>query len=331
MTLSVTLVGPSPEEKAVGVRSYNDSLRTALREKGVQVFQSWYNRRDFWLFGRNVGVVASQLASRVAQKPETEVVHAIYGNYTSRKTNVVTVMDLVWQAPGYAESKLIHNLYKRAIRESTVICPSFVVARQVSDWLGINESRIHVTHLAPSPDFYPVPPRFEPGTPVVLMVGDANERKRTLESIQALEGLDVAVAHVGRKWDGTEYGRLCLEEVSKRGLRFVDRGQLSVPDMRETFAAASLLLYPSRDEGFGLPPLEAAACGLQSVVGEHPVFGEVMGKDCVPCDGSVEGIREAVEHALLNPVSKSHLESRAKLFTWENCARQTIKAYEAAL
>ncbi len=330
MIQSVTLVGPSPEEKSVGVRSYNDALRDEMRKKGVQVFQSWYSRRDFWVFGRNVGVVASQLASRATTRAKTEVVHAIYGNYASRATNVVTIMDLVWQSPGYAESKLIHTLYRRKIRDTVVICPTFVVAQQVSDWLKVPVDSIRVTPLAPNPEFFASIPLYEPPRPLVLMVGDANERKNTLESIRALAGLDVDVVHLGRAWSGTEYGRACLHEAQKRGVRVVDRGQCGVRYMREMFSSASLLLYPSRDEGFGLPPLEAAACGLQSVVGDHPVFQEVMGDACVQADGTVAGIREAIRHAVASPIAREKLQARAKLFTWKNCAEQTLKAYEAA-
>ncbi len=330
MIESVTLVGS--EYNFVGSRSYTDSLADCFKRKGIKVNHHNYWKKEFWIGGRNVGGVATQFLSRFRHPAPTDVTHAIFSSFTSSACNVVTVMDLVWQNPGYAEAKILNTIYRRKIRDSVVICPTNVVAEQAAKWLKIDRDKIFTTHLAPNEAFYRMneAPKFRKTT--VLMVGDANERKQTLESIKALQGMDVDVVHIGRPWTTTAYGMACLQEAHKRGVEVQDLGPLSVDALRYAYNRADLLLYPSKDEGFGLPPLEAAACGLQSVVGSHPVFAEVMRQDCVPTrTEGVEGIRQAVVEALSTPLSSRYLQFRASRFSWNRCADATLKAYEAAV
>lgn len=332
MIKSVTLIGPHPEDKCVGIRSYHDSLATALKKKGVKVNEHSWWRRDFWLAGRNIGAVAAPLLDRLRTPPPADVTHAVFSNFASHDCNAVTVMDLAWQSPGYPEARILNNMYRRAIRKRVVICPTDFVAMQVAEWLKIDRDRIFTTHLAYSEKFNVQPSVEKYPNPTILLVGDANERKRTLESMKALEGLDVEVLHAGRRWATHSYGIACLEEAHKRGVRLRDLGPLSIEGLAYVYNRSHVLLYPSSEEGFGLPPLEAAACGLQSVVGRHPVFAEVLGGDAVACDGTrPESIREAVEFALASPLKAGELQSLASKYSWDRCADETLKAYEAIL
>lgn len=328
---SVTLVGPSLEDKFVGIRRYHDSLSAALRGKGVRVNEHSWWKKDWWIGGRNVGAVATPLISRLRSPPPADITHAIFSNYASHDCQVITVMDLAWKQPGYPEARILNNIYKRAMSKRVIICPTDVIAVQVAQWLKIDPSKIFTTHLAPAPEFKVKNLEKYPMT-TVLFVGDANERKRTLESVKALEGLDVEAVHVGHRWATTKYGILCLEEAHKRGVVVRDLGPLSTEGLAHVYNRSHVLLYPSSEEGFGLPPLEAAKCGLQSVVGRHPVFAEVLGDTSVPCDGArPESIRDAVECALAYPIKANDLTTRASRFSWEKCADETLKAYEASL
>lgn len=328
---SVTLIGPDPRDNCVGIRSYADSLGAALKKKGLDVKTHFYKKRDLWIAGRNVGAVAFPMLSRLRFPPKSDVTHAAFSNFTSAACDVVTVMDLVWQKPGYAEAKILNNLYKLKMKKSVVICPTDFVAEQVSRWLKVPRSSIFTTHLGVDNDFreHSSLRRFRP---TALLVGDANERKRTVEAIKALEGLDVDVIHVGKRLVTNPYGIECVSEAAKRGVRLEDLGPVSKQRLVDLYNEAHFLLYPSSDEGFGLPPLEAAACGTPAVVGSHPVFAEVMGQDCVPCDGTnPQSIREAVRSCIAAPPSSRNLLARASRFSWSRCADETLKAYEAAL
>lgn len=327
---SVTLIADS--DRAVGVRTYADSLGVALANRGVFVRTHTHWKRDFWVAGRNIGAVALPLVSRLRSIPESQVTHATFGNLMSRKCGVVTVMDLVWRGAGYAESQVLHRLYRNKIRDNVVICPTKVVAEQVIGWSNAARENVFVTHLAPGEDFFTIPRTKKNHRPTVLMVGDANPRKRTLESVKALEGLKVDLVHVGRPWGSTAYGTECILEAQKRGVKRVELGQIPTNGIAQVMNDADVLLYPSTDEGFGLPPVEAAACGLTSVVGTHPVFDEVMGDDAYKADGRrPDKIREGIQAALSSPLPTASLTARAGLYSWDRCAKETIRAYEATL
>lgn len=330
MIESVTLVGPPPQDKAVGVLTYTDGLEQGLKSKGITVKRHHYWKRPFRMFGRDVGSVATQMLSRILPPPKADVRHAIYGNYTSRFTNVVSILDLVWQKDGYPESKLLHNFYKSKFKRVPIVTLSLHVKDQIVEWLKVSPDMVFVTPLAPRSEFvFTNKKKFS--VPTVLVVGDANERKCTLEAVKALDGLDVRLLHVGRNWGDTEYGSLCVQEARKRDVDLVETGPVSVADLAHYYNQSDVLLYPSKDEGFGLPPLEAAACGLNAVVGESPVFDEVLGTACFRSDGTVESIRSAVSAALTVPIPAADLRARAAMFTWERTATETLKAYEAAL
>ncbi len=328
--MKITLV--VEKDKNVGVRTYADNLGKALRDKGHRIrnFQHW--KRDFWVAGRNLGAVAYPIASRFRKYPEADVTHATFSNLTSAKCQVTTVMDLVFlREKGYPEARILNRLYKKSMQSGVVVCPTQFVADQVEEWLG-PDSQAFVTALAPDPIFQPSD-YVTRCSNVVLAVGDANPRKRTLESVRAMEGVKGALLqHVGRPWTGTEYGRLCVEEAKKRGVRFQEAGAVSREKLAYFYQLATVLLYPSTDEGFGLPPLEAAACGLTSIVGSHPVFDEVMGKDCISCDGTQpDAIRAAIDHVLRFPLPGANLRARAGKYSWARCADETLRAYEAAV
>lgn len=343
MIRSVTLV--REKERHVGVGTYASCLGDALKKKGVEVsyFEHW--KRDLHVAGRNVGAVATPILSRLRPMPKADVTHATFSNLAGGRCQVTTVMDLIWRREtGYPESRILHTIFKRKIANGVVICPTKFVAAQVMGWLNLPHDQVFVTPLAPRLDFYverveerkaKVPAIHES---TALIVGDANERKRTLESIKAIEGLKIKLVHAGRPLSATPYGRLCIEEAKKRAVTFEERGVVGNDEMRDLMNNSDVLLYPSTDEGFGLPPLEAAACGLTSVVGNHPVFDEVMGEqygealDAYHCDGRrPRSIAESVVRALHYPMKKAHLVERAKKFSWEKCATETLSAYHKAV
>jgi alpha-1,3-rhamnosyl/mannosyltransferase len=104
---------------------------------------------------------------------------------------------------------------------------------------------------------------------------------------------------------------------------------------QELYAAAHMLVLPSLDEGFGLPVLEAMACGVPVVVSSGGSLPEVAGDAARPIPpDDANGFREAME-ALLHPdvaaVATAQGLARAAEFRWDQCAERVWRAYLAAL
>jgi glycosyltransferase involved in cell wall biosynthesis len=112
-------------------------------------------------------------------------------------------------------------------------------------------------------------------------------------------------------------------------------GYLSDVDLRSVVAGAAGLVLPSRDEGFGLPVLEAMACDVPVVCSDVPALREISGghASLVPF-GDVEAMGTALMAALENPPTPAMLADRrthAAEFTWRRTAELTVSAYRRAM
>ncbi len=109
-------------------------------------------------------------------------------------------------------------------------------------------------------------------------------------------------------------------------------GHLPYADLRRLVAGATLLAFPSLDEGFGLPPLEALACGVPVLANDLPVTREVLGGAASSAKDRCRELADAVRVALTAPVGTSaQRREQAGGFTWQRCAEATHAAYERAL
>jgi glycosyltransferase involved in cell wall biosynthesis len=112
-------------------------------------------------------------------------------------------------------------------------------------------------------------------------------------------------------------------------------GYLPEPDLARVVAGAAAVVLPSWYEGFGLPALEALACGTPVVASDLPAHREVLGDQArlfPPGDG--DALAAALAGVLDDPggePAKAARRTRAAGFTWENCATATLAAYRRAL
>ncbi len=116
----------------------------------------------------------------------------------------------------------------------------------------------------------------------------------------------------------------------------IDLGELPEADLPLLYAAAEALLFPSMYEGFGLPPLEAMACGCPVIAARGSSLTEVCGEAALLLDPHSEtDWRDAILRLTREPQLRRELsekgQERAARFTWENCARRTLAVYQRAL
>ncbi|HET8653173.1 MAG TPA: glycosyltransferase family 1 protein [Gaiellaceae bacterium] len=219
--------------------------------------------------------------------------------------------------------------YEHAARTCDVIVVnSEFTAGEVVELLGFPRERICVAHPALGPSFVPEGPRLELGGPYVLTVATL-ERRKNLETL--LESMplvrerhpELRLAVVGAPgWQGPT---LDAEGV-------LPLGYVPDDDLAALYRGAEVFVYPSRFEGFGMPIVEAMACGAPVVASAHRSLDEASGEAAVRADpDSAEAIATAIEEAVdgHEPLIARGLE-HARRFTAHAQGEAVLKGYEGA-
>ena len=275
------------------------------------------------------------------QRIGADVYHAIDLRLPGRATGglVVTLHDLIpwaWGGPRMRGERFRFWLGKRLLkRADSVLAVSNATASDATKYAGVDQRRIKVVPEAADPVFEPRPGaagrvrerwRLEPG--YLLFVGALDARKDPAGLLrawavakEARPDLRLAIAGApGRQAPPAMPGAAVLGQVDKL-------------ELADLYSAAGCLVFPSRYEGFGLPCLEAMACGCPVAAYRNSSLPEVVGDAGeLVADGDAGALGRAAAALCANPepARRAGLE-RAKEFTWRKTARLTIDAYKSVL
>ncbi len=237
---------------------------------------------------------------------------------------LVTVQDLSFEREpsvmGLKDRLVFRTFVRRGARKAgRVLAISERTKRDVVELYGVPANRVVVTPLGVDPVFRPGAERDS----YVLFVGAIQPRKDPLAAADAAAALGLRLVVAGPAKDGE-----LAADLERRGADV--RGYVSRQELAELYRRAACLVLPSRYEGFGLPVLEAMACGTPVVASPDPAVREVAGDAAVYSerDGLPAGIRRAL--AERDRLSAAGLE-RARIFTWDETARRTLAVYHAVL
>jgi glycosyltransferase involved in cell wall biosynthesis len=265
---------------------------------------------------------------------------------------VVTIFDLSFlRYPGrlsaFRQLYLGLSVRSAARRARRVIAISQNGRDEISALLDVPEDRIDVAYPGVSPDFYPRSPaeiatfRARAGLPdrYILHLGTLEPRKNLPVLIRAYaqlpqRGAVKLVLAGGRGWR-TEPLLALIEEL---GLEddVILPGFIPGSSLPMWYNAAQLLAYPSVYEGFGMPLIEALACGVPVIASDTTSLPEAVGPGGVllPPD-DVPAWTDALSHLLDDPAQRAELSARgrqhARTFEWTQTARQTAESYRRAL
>ncbi|MGA2215911.1 MAG: glycosyltransferase family 1 protein [Bryobacteraceae bacterium] len=280
------------------------------------------------------------------------------------KPYLVTIHDmstLLFASQSGYRNRLRHFYLRRGLlRADRVMTVSMATCRDVEDLLGIPASRIRVVYNAPDPIFQAPEPRpgdesrnspeiqrvldrYRIHSPFLLYVGRTNPQKnipRLVEAFAVLRGelqdhpvyRDLRLLIIGDEI--SRYPALRHAVILSRvedTVRFL--GFVPIDTLRSFYQAASAFVFPSLYEGFGLPPLEAMACGTPVVCSNVSSLPEVVGEAAeIVNPENVFDIARGMREVLLNPERRRTLVKlgfeQSRRFSWERTARQVLEAYE---
>lgn len=267
--------------------------------------------------------------------------------------NVITIHDLIlYHRSDYHSTSNDHARYRELMGLSVRVASQIVVVsehtkRDLVENLGVCPEKVHVVYLGidfnkfnVSSKSINIKPDYDIDSEYILYVGTDFPHKNLRNLIAAFERLVTAnrVPHilvlVGSSFNLFE--RRALTGLAERlGGRIRLLGHVPDADLPALYGNASLFVFPSLYEGFGIPPLEAMACGTPVVASNATSIPEVVGDaalvvDCTNADELAEAMYRALaDKDLRQSLIRAGLE-RVRTFRWENTAQETARVYKIA-
>jgi glycosyltransferase involved in cell wall biosynthesis len=231
---------------------------------------------------------------------------------------VLTVQDLSWERDpsvfGWWDLATFKVFVRSSVKRARhVFAISERTKRDLVELYRTPPEKITVTPLAPDPAFRPAAEHDS----FLLFVSAIEPRKQPLDAIDAANAVGRKLVVVGPKKDAE-----LVAELERRGADV--RGYVPKDELVRLYQSAACLVFPSRYEGFGLPVVEAMACGTPVVAAPEPALQEVAGDAAVFSDDLADGVRRAL--ADRERLSAAGI-ARARAFSWHETARLTADVY----
>jgi glycosyltransferase involved in cell wall biosynthesis len=245
-----------------------------------------------------------------------------------RATTVHDLVPLRFPAWVQGRTRRMHRAKYRHMQRhcDVVFCNSRYTAGDVQDLLAIPAERLRVAHPAVGAPFGAEGERAELGRPYLLSVATLEPRKNLSTLLRAVELLDgeLALALVGAEgWGGA---------LPAGGERVIRLGYVATEGLARLYRGAAAFVYPSLFEGYGMPIVEAMACGTPCVVSSHPSMDEACGEAAVRVEPlEPESIADGIRGALTR---REELVARGLAHTcgwsWRDVGEALLRGYREA-
>lgn len=269
---------------------------------------------------------------------------------------VVTVHDVSFLKhaeyfPPFRAAQLRATVARTIHRANRVVTVSEFSREAILEAYGVDSDKVVVAPNAAGPEFRPIPRehaiaslrnRFPLPAPLVLCVGDLQPRKNQIGLIHAFSKLICAHPelrhHLVLAGQDTWFSDRVREAAAKSGVadRIHFTGFVSDKELFLLYNACELFVFPSFYEGFGLPVLEAMACGRAVACSNISALPEVAdGAALFFNPYAADEIARAMADALLDPQLRHRMErlglQRAAAFSWQKTAQKTLEIYREVL
>lgn len=291
--------------------------------------------------------------ARTAHFPDAKVPCSLSSRDIGVTVTVNDVGPFVGESPAEDAPRHRNTIIRGTETADLIIAISGFTKTSLVDVLGIEPERITTVYLGVSERFQPLRKdivrrwlrdRFGIGTGYFLSLGELNQRKNILSLIKAHKMLPVSLR---KRHPLVVAGRIDRSASGSRGayvdetLRSVDdhvllTGLVTEDEKIRLYSGSIAFVFPSRYEGFGLPVLEAMACGKAVVAGNNSALSELhTGKALLLDDTSPSQLTGAMTRLIDDEPFRRELEEtgreHAAGFTWERTARETLNVFRESI
>lgn len=292
----------------------------------------------------------NKMGSRKAiVKGDFDVFHPTYYDpyfleQIGKKPFILTIHDMIHEIfPEYFEPDDMTSEWKKTLAEKAtrIIAVSNNTKRDILKFLNVEENKVHVIYHGSSmglnnhgqmPDDGPASDLYGR---YILFVGDRTKYKNFLSFVESLRPImkkepDIKVICAG----GGAFSEQESSHFKKIGVSGRIRQQGANDDMlAELYRRSVAFVFPSLYEGFGIPVLEAFACGCPAIVSQTSSLPEVGGDAVVYFDPKdISSMGDAIERVISDEGLRKHMTSkgfdRLKLFSWDNTVKETASIYK---
>ena len=273
--------------------------------------------------------------------PRADLFHALNQRVDARaRRTVSTFHDLFVMSGDYSSpdfrARFTQQARQAAEHSDAIIAVSQFTAQQVERHLGVEPSRIHVV-----PHGVHIPagaPSASSRDNLVLFVGVIQRRKNVARLVKAFErlpaGWRLALAGASQGYGASEELRAVEESPRRQDIDLL--GHLTAEQLSALYARARIFAFPSLDEGFGMPVLEAMAHGIPVITSRTSAMPEVAGDAALQVDPlNVDELAYALSRLATDQSLREDLiargRTRALRFTWESAVAQTWAVYEKVI
>lgn len=342
--LKISLIMPPHQPSPEGLPNGIDVIPTGNASKSSKIGKVWFEQNIF-------PKVAKQIGADLAHVP-------YWGSpLSSDMPLVVSVLDVIPILYPIYSRGFFNRLYVSLVSAATKAADHIITISQTSkldieNHLGIPFDDISVTYLAPDEQFHPrmgaerdaeirkkynLPDKYILGGFGFDVRKQVNELLLAYTYVAPTEGKDAPLVLAGKQPDWTnplfpdlpEYIKRLKLEDSVQWLGYVDEA-----DKAAIYRMASLFVYPSEYEGFGLPPLEAMACGTPVVAWDSVVSDEILESAAYLVDNARDMAGAMIALLIQKPLHDTMANQGLALVTkynWRRTAKETLIAYEKTL
>ncbi|HKU67668.1 MAG TPA: glycosyltransferase family 1 protein [Candidatus Baltobacteraceae bacterium] len=322
-------------QMSVGMKTYARELAARLPRVAPDL------RFNTLRQGANFGWEEQVRLPRAIRKSGANLTHffSLYTPVLPPRPYIVTIHDLIHlHFPQYFKSKV--PLYYRTVvrfaaaRAARVITDDERTIEDLERFLGVDPARVRVVPLGVEDRFLQSAEPFRAERPYLLYAGNHREHKDIPTLLRAWALLPPEYA-IDLFLTGPDDFGGALQECSISSRRAIALGDVPAGELARYYAGAAALVHPALLEGFGLPLLEAMACGAPVIASARSLPRALEGAALTFAAGDADDAREAILRVLDDSALRERLvqagRERARTLTWDRCAIQTAEIYRDVL